>query len=60
MDLNRNSTYGEVESSLSVMGANLLIEALHQIQSKKSDFKNQINSEATYAKKINKNESKIN
>ena len=60
MNLNRNSTYGEVESSLSVMGANLLIEALQQIQIKKADFKNQINSEATYAKKINKNESKIN
>ena len=36
MNLNRNSTYGEVESSLSVMGANLLIEALQQIQIKQS------------------------
>ena len=35
MDLNYNSTYGEIQSILSVMGANLLIEALQQIQIKK-------------------------
>jgi len=60
IDLNQSLTYGEIESKLSVMGANLLIEALQQIQSGKANFKNQVHHEATYAKKISKTETRIN
>ena len=60
IDLNQNLTYGEIESKLSVMGANFLIEALQQIQSGKANFKNQVHHEATYAKKISKTETRIN
>ena len=60
VDLNQSLTYGEIESKLSVMGANLLIETLQQIQNGKEKFKNQIHAEATYAKKINKSEARIN
>ncbi len=60
IDLDKSLTYEEIESKLSAMGANLLIKTLQQIQNGKAKFKNQIHSEATYAKKISKIESKIN
>ena len=60
LKLDHNSTHGEVEKKLSIMGANLLIENLNSIEKGDLNFFNQINSEATYAKKINKNETKIN
>ena len=60
MDLNQNSTYGEIEKKLSTVGANLLIESLKSIEDGNSKFVNQVHSEATYAKKIDKNETKIN
>jgi len=60
LDLDQNITYGEVEKKLSVVGASLLIESLKKIENGKAKFIDQIHSEATYAKKINKNETKIN
>ena len=42
------------------IGANLLIESLKKIESGNSKFVEQVHSEATYAKKIDKNETKIN
>ena len=42
------------------MGADLLIESLKNIEEGKMKFSAQIHSKATYAKKINKNETKIN
>ncbi len=58
--LDSNETHGEIEKKLSTVGANLLIESLVEIKNGNAKFINQINSEATYAKKIDKNETKIN
>ena len=60
LNLNENLTYGEVEQKLSVMGANLLIENLEVIENGKANFIKQIHNQASYAKKISKNEAKIN
>ena len=60
LDLDQNVTYGEVEKKLSVIGAGLLIESLKKIEDGEAKFIDQAHSEATYAKKINKNETKIN
>ncbi len=60
LELDENKTYGEIEDQLSIEGANLLNESLKIIKSGNSKFINQNHSEATYAKKIKKNETKIN
>ena len=59
LELNSNSTYGEVEKKLSDVGANLLIECLQTIEKGNSKFIEQVHSETTYAKKISKKEAKI-
>ena len=58
LELNQDSTYIEIEKKLSKLGADLLIESLKSINEGKTKFLTQIHSEATYAKKINKNEDK--
>ncbi len=58
--LNQQETCDEIEKKLSKIGANLLIEGLKDIESGKAKFVDQIHTEATYAKKINKKETKIN
>jgi len=58
--LNHNLTYGEIETKLSILGANLLIKTLQNLKNGKVKFKKQIHVDATYAKKINKNETRIN
>ena len=60
IDLDQNATYGEIEKKLSKMGADLLIESLRKIEDKNTKFSAQVHSEATYAKKIKKSETKIN
>jgi len=60
LDLDQNATYGETEKKLSIMGADLLIESLKSIANGNAKFSEQLHSVATYAKKINKNETKIN
>ena len=60
LDLDQNTTHGDIEKKLSKIGAKLLIENLKNIQDVNSKFINQKHLEATYAKKINKNETKIN
>ena len=60
IELNQNAIYGEIEKKLSVMGANLLIESLKNIEDGNPKFIDQVQSEATYAKKIDKGETKIN
>jgi len=60
LELDTSATYGETEKKLSEIGANLLIESLKKIENGKSKFMEQVHSEATYAKKINKKEAKIN
>ena len=60
LTLNSNVTYGEIEKELSKVGANLLIESLKIIESGNPKFIQQNDSQASYAKKINKSETKIN
>ncbi len=59
-ELDKNEIHGEIEKKLAVMGADLLIESLKNLEANKAKFINQIHTEATYAKKIDKNETKIN
>ena len=59
LKLDPNATYGETKKKLSEIGANLLIESLKKLESGNSKFVEQVHSEATYAKKINKIETKI-
>ena len=59
-ELDKNETHEEIEKKLSLEGANLLIQSLKFIENGYSKFIQQDHSQATYAKKIEKNESKIN
>ena len=58
-ELDKNKTHGEIEKKLSLEGANLLIQNLKNIENGNSKFIGQDHSQATYAKKIDKNEAKI-
>jgi methionyl-tRNA formyltransferase len=58
--LDQNETHGEVEKKISAVGANLLIKSLKIIKDGNAKFVDQIHSKATYAKKIDKGETKIN
>ena len=60
LELDTSATYGDTAKKLSEIGANLLIKSLKKIESGNSKFVEQVHSEATYAKKINKKEAKIN
>ena len=60
LDLDQTTTYGEIEKKLSELGASVLIESLKKIENGKAKFVDQVHSEATYAKKIDKTETKIN
>jgi len=59
-ELDKNENHGDLEKKLSFEGANLLIESLKSIENGNSKFVDQDASKATYAKKIDKNETKIN
>ena len=60
LELDQNATHGEIEKQLSIMGANLLIKSLKNIEDGNSKFIDQVHSESTYAKKVDKSETKIN
>ena len=60
LELNQNSTYEEIGGKLALIGADLLIESLKSIEGGNAKFIDQKHTEATYAKKIDKNETKIN
>jgi len=60
IELNQNSTYGEIEKKLSILGANLLVETLKKLSAEKIEFKKQDDGKVTYAKKIIKDETRIN
>ena len=60
IELNQNSTYGEIEKKLSIFGANLLVETLKKLSAEKIEFKKQDDSKVTYARKISKDETRIN
>ena len=59
-ELDKNVTHGEIEKKISFEGANLLIQSLKVIGNGNSKFMEQNHSQATYAKKIGKSETKIN
>ncbi len=59
LSLDPNMTYGEIEEKLSIIGANLLIEGLKKIERGEAKFVDQVHTEATYARKIDKTETKI-
>ena len=58
--LDQSITHGEIEKKLSLIGVELIIESLKIIEEGNSKFIDQDHSKATYAKKISKNETKIN
>jgi len=60
LKLDQNYTHGEIDKKLSEIGANLLIESLKKIEDGNPKFVEQDHSQATYAKKIDKNETKVN
>ena len=60
IELKQSDTHGEVEKKLSKIGADLLIEHLIKLKGDNFKFTDQIHAEATYAKKIDKEETKIN
>ena len=60
IELDQNAIHGDIEKKLSKVGADLLIKNLKNFKEGNLKFINQIHSEATYAKKIDKNETKIN
>ena len=59
-ELDKTENHGEVEKKLSLEGADLLIECLNSIENESSKFIKQDDSQASYAKKIEKSETKIN
>jgi len=58
--LDQDAIYGEIQKKLSLMGSDLLIESLKNIENGKAKFIDQVHSNSTYAKKIDNNETKIN
>jgi len=60
LKIDQNSTFGEIEKKLSIIGSDLLIESIQNIMSGNAKFLEQIHSQASYAKKIDKKETKIN
>ena len=58
--ITKEINYKELSSQMSELGAKLILDTLKLIESKRADFTEQNESEATYAKKIEKTETKIN
>ena len=57
--INKESNYEDISKKMSTMSAKLILDALDLIKSGDAKFIPQNENEATYAKKINKKESKI-
>ena len=58
--IDKESNYQDISKKMSILGAKLIIDALDLIKSGNVNFTDQNENEATYAKKIDKKESKIN
>ena len=58
--IDKETTSGELNKKLSILGAKALMETIELISSSKVNFNQQNEKEATYAKKINKIETQIN
>ena len=59
IELNENSTAGQVEQRLSEIGADKILEAIHLIEKKEAVYIPQDHKAATYAKKIKKEDEVI-
>tara|TARA_B100000886_G_scaffold333604_1_gene287899 strand:- start:1944 stop:2864 length:921 start_codon:yes stop_codon:yes gene_type:complete len=57
--ITKNSNYLGLSSELSVLGASMILKSLDLIEKNSEKFIDQVEREATYAKKIDKKESKI-
>ena len=57
--INQEMSYEELSKKMSEIGAKLILNSIKLIENKKANFIDQKESEATYAKKIQKKESKI-
>jgi methionyl-tRNA formyltransferase len=60
IEITKEINYEELSSQMSKLGAKLILEALDLIKNGKAKFITQNDKDATYAKKIEKTESKIN
>jgi len=58
--ISKGTTYQNLSQKMSDLGSKLIIDALKLIETNKSNFVEQNEVEATYAKKIQKSETKIN
>ena len=58
--ISEETSYLELSKKLSEIGAKLILDSMNLIQNNKATFIEQREAEATYAKKIQKNECKIN
>jgi methionyl-tRNA formyltransferase len=58
--IDKESNYQDISKKMSTLGAKLILDALDLIKSGNVNFSDQNENEATYAKKIDKRESKIN
>ena len=58
--IGKESNYQDISEKMSILGAKLILDALNLIKSGNVNFSEQNENEATYAKKIDKKESKIN
>ena len=58
--INKDTNSGKLKEKLSILGAKALEESINLILSKKEKYHNQKDKDATYAKKIEKSETKIN
>ena len=58
--ITKEINYKELSDKMSELGAKLILDTLKLIENKSANFKEQNESEATYAKKIEKTETKIN
>ena len=59
ISISKNTNYEKLSDELSKLGAKLTLEALNLIENRRENFINQDEEEVSYAKKIDKKESKI-
>ena len=60
IEIKNDTNYETLSKKLSKLGASKILDALHLIEINKAQFINQNENEATYAKKIDKSEARIN
>ena len=58
--ISKETSYEELSKKMSIIGAKLIMDSIKLIENNKANFVAQKSSEATYAKKIDKKESKLN